>query len=132
MRYSEHFTYDELACKCGCDTPSWIEENLRFLAHNLEILREVYGSPITVTSGYRCPDHNERQGGVQSSMHLHGKAADIKVTINGMTVPGERLRGVADCLIGSGELHNGGLGTYKDRPNILHYDVRSTAARWGP
>ena len=33
---------------------------------------------MVVTSGYRCPMHNESIGGVENSAHMKGLAADIK------------------------------------------------------
>lgn len=43
----------------------------------LDPLREWYGKPITVNSGYRCKALNEAVGGVPSSFHTKGMAADI-------------------------------------------------------
>ena len=43
----------------------------------LDPLREWYGKPIPVTSGYRCPELNKAVGGVANSYHLKGMAADI-------------------------------------------------------
>ena len=43
----------------------------------LDPLREHWGSPIYVTSGYRCPLLNKKVGGVATSYHLRGMAADI-------------------------------------------------------
>ena len=43
----------------------------------LDPLREAYGKPICVTSGYRCAALNKRVGGVTGSQHVKGEAADI-------------------------------------------------------
>ena len=43
----------------------------------LDPIREAWGAPIMVTSGYRCPRLNELVGGVTHSHHLLGCAADI-------------------------------------------------------
>lgn len=43
----------------------------------LEPLRVAYGKPITITSGYRCEKLNKAVGGVSTSAHLRGYAADI-------------------------------------------------------
>ena len=40
-------------------------------------IREHWGLPIRVTSGYRCPELNEEVGGVEESYHMDGCAADI-------------------------------------------------------
>ena len=43
----------------------------------LDPLREWYGQPIYVNSGYRCKELNKAVGGVDNSYHLTGCAADI-------------------------------------------------------
>ncbi len=44
----------------------------------LDPLREAYGRPIIVTSGYRCEKLNKAVGGAASSQHVKGQAADIR------------------------------------------------------
>ena len=44
----------------------------------LDPLREAYGQPIVVTSGYRSPRLNKAVGGATSSQHCLGQAADIR------------------------------------------------------
>ena len=52
--------------------------NLTALVNNvLDPLREAYGKPITVNSGFRSPELNKKIGGVSTSDHLKGMAADI-------------------------------------------------------
>lgn len=43
----------------------------------LDPLREAFGRPIIVTSGYRCPELNKAVGGSPTSAHLQGYAADL-------------------------------------------------------
>ncbi len=45
----------------------------------LDPLREAWGGPIRVNSGYRCPELNEAVGGTPTSQHQRGEAADITV-----------------------------------------------------
>ena len=53
-------------------------KNLEQLVCNvLDPLRERWGVPIYVNSGYRCPLLNKKVGGVATSYHLRGMAADI-------------------------------------------------------
>lgn len=55
-----------------------VENNLNMLINNvLQPLRDIYGKPIHVNSGYRCPKLNKKVGGVSTSHHLRGFAADI-------------------------------------------------------
>lgn len=60
-----------------------IETNLNQLVDNiLDPLREAYGEPIIVSSGYRCPELNKAVGGATSSQHTLGQAADIHTKSN--------------------------------------------------
>lgn len=43
----------------------------------LQPLRDVWGEPLHVNSGYRCKELNELVGGVPTSQHVKGEAADI-------------------------------------------------------
>ena len=45
--------------------------------NRLEAARVIAGTAFKITSGYRCPINNRRVGGVSTSAHLVGKAADI-------------------------------------------------------
>lgn len=72
----KHFKQSEFACKCGCGFNS-INLNLVKI---LDEIREFYGQPLTVTSGCRCRNHNNKvSGSVSNSRHISGKASDIKV-----------------------------------------------------
>jgi len=89
MKLSEHFTLEELiksatAKRLGIlnsPTPQVIE-NLKALCVNiLEPLREAWGAPIIVSSGYRSPKLNKAIGGAITSEHMAqgtGAAADIR------------------------------------------------------
>ncbi len=53
--------------------------NLVALVDNvLDPLREAWGAPIIVTSGYRCTKLNSALGGAPRSQHTKGQAADIR------------------------------------------------------
>ena len=55
-----------------------IEKNLEALVENvLDPLREAWGRPIHVNSGYRCAELNKAVGGSPTSHHVKGMAADI-------------------------------------------------------
>ena len=55
-------------------------ENLQRLAAFLQSVRNIYGNPIIVNSAFRSNAVNEKAGGVKSSYHLKGLAADIRGT----------------------------------------------------
>lgn len=87
----KHFSEKEFWCRCGqCQKGDaemgippggmigGVPENVKALVENvLDPLREKYGKPIRVNSGYRCPKHNLAVGGASRSQHLLGEAADI-------------------------------------------------------
>jgi hypothetical protein len=80
-----YFTINELvasdtAKKFGIDnTPSEeVKGHLKELIDKLlNPIRNAWGGPIIVNSGYRCPKLNEKVGGVKTSAHLSGYAADL-------------------------------------------------------
>ena len=75
------FKEKELCCKCCGQLPPFARENIEALVENvLDPLRERYGKPIVVNSGYRCAKHNKEVGGVANSQHVKGEAADIRPT----------------------------------------------------
>ena len=82
----KYFTLQELtnsatAKRKGIDnTPDEsVKKNLTLLVENiLDPLREAWGAPIIVTSGYRCGKLNRAVGGAVKSQHLYGQAADIR------------------------------------------------------
>ena len=43
----------------------------------LDPIRRMWGKPIIVNSGYRCPELNAAVGGSATSQHMKGEAADI-------------------------------------------------------
>lgn len=58
--------------------PDSLKNNVARLVDNvLDPLREAWGRPLTVSSGYRCPALNRAVGGSATSHHMKGMAADI-------------------------------------------------------
>lgn len=61
------------------NTPSAeVEQNIEELLGVLDGLREFYGKPIRITSGYRCAELNRLVRGVPTSAHIIGYAADLR------------------------------------------------------
>ena len=76
----KELTHSDTAVSLGIDnTPSPLREAhlILLVKHVLDPLREAWGLPIRVTSGYRSPELNEEVGGVEDSYHMGGCAADI-------------------------------------------------------
>ena len=104
----KYFTEKEMRCKCGCGGLPKPE-----LMEKLDRLREMYGRPIRVTSGFRCKSYNTKIGGAPTSRHTTGEAVDISANS-------------ADkySLIQLGYLLGfGGIGVDKV---FLHLDIRPT------
>lgn len=79
----EEFTRSETAYIQGIDNTPETEQiiNLCALVHHvLQPLRDHYGQPVKISSGYRCPALNKAVGGVTRSQHMRGQAADIKIS----------------------------------------------------
>jgi zinc D-Ala-D-Ala carboxypeptidase len=92
MNLTDHFTLEEMvrsetAPRLGIDNIPTAEiiDRLRVTAQLLERIRAFArahynpNSIVVVTSGYRCPDLNKAIGGVPTSAHCFGCAADIHV-----------------------------------------------------
>ena len=76
-----------------------VRANLTALVSNiLDPLREMWGAPIIVTSGYRCGALNRAVGGASKSQHVTGCAADIR-TVSDTLTDNKKL---FDTLIKSG------------------------------
>lgn len=84
MNISEYFTLEELtysstAKSKGIDnTPKGQDlENLKYTASQMEVVRDVLNSPISISSGFRCDALNKAVGGSSTSAHQKGLAVDF-------------------------------------------------------
>ena len=91
------FKVREFRCRDGSDI-IMIDEGLVVL---LQCIREHFGKPITITSGYRTAAHNTAVGGAKSSQHLLGRAA-LAATRSRQTAPR------AGCMWTPARTKNGG------------------------
>ena len=115
LQLSPHFRLSEFASKDGSDKVL-VDDALVEL---LEQIREAAGGAVTINSGYRSPAHNAAVGGVSSSQHLYGRAADVVV------------EGASPLLVGQiAEYYldrRGGIGVYQ---TFTHVDTRAIRSRW--
>ena len=122
---SPAFRVREFRCRDGTDT-ILIDEGLVVL---LQCIREHFGKPVHITSGYRTAEHNAAVGGSKSSQHLLGRAADLYVE----GVPVAAVAAYAETLLPS----RGGIGRYpkdaahpKRSTGWVHIDTRAGKSRW--
>ncbi|WP_444900493.1 D-Ala-D-Ala carboxypeptidase family metallohydrolase [Microbulbifer sp. VAAC004] len=74
MFQNDHFKESELACRC-CGKNHFKDETLKRLIR----VRERFGKPMVINSGYRCPAHNKRLNATMT--HATGQAVDISVAV---------------------------------------------------
>lgn len=71
-----HFNLAEFECKCGCGHNQISHE----LVDLLDAGREELGFPFVISSGYRCPDHNQRVSSTGlDGPHTTGKSSDVLI-----------------------------------------------------
>lgn len=122
---SANFKVREFYCRDGSD-PIFVDSEL---VQCLQKIRNHFGKPVHITSGYRTAEHNAAVGGSKSSQHLLGRAADFYV--EGVDVA--TVAAYAETLLPS----RGGIGRYpKDakhptrKTGWVHIDTRANKSRW--
>ena len=111
MQLTPHFTLAELtasstAQRLGIDnTPApELVPRLVLTAEMLERIRSTLGVPVTVTSGYRNRHVNAAVGGVTSSDHTQGHAADIVAPSYGTPTQIARCLAPLVSVLGIGQI----------------------------
>lgn len=117
---SPNFRVSEFACRGqGCCDTVLIDDAL---VQHLQAIRDHFGKPVMLNSGYRCPSHNRAVGGVTGSRHLKGQAADISV------------QGIAPAEVAKYAEQIGilGIGLYETDADgyFVHIDTRPRQSFW--
>lgn len=111
---SKNFKLSEFACHDGSDTV-YVDQQLIYYC---QMIREHFGKPVTINSGYRTPEYNSTlKGAVPDSYHTKGMAADIAVS------------GISPSVVANYASAIGvkGIGRYS---TFTHIDTRTTNATW--
>lgn len=83
---SKDFSYREFEASptaerkgiCNVITSFEVRDSIRALVDTvLQPLRDKWNAPLHINSGYRCQELNREVGGVPTSQHVKGEAADI-------------------------------------------------------
>lgn len=120
VKLSTHFTSNEFDCHgAGCCNQTRINSKL---VEYVQKIRDHFNKPITITSGYRCPNHNAAVGGATGSRHSVGDAADIVV------------QGIAPATVAAYAESIGikGIGLYETSKDghFIHIDTRDYKSFW--
>lgn len=116
--------YSATAARKGIDNtiPVHLRSNMEKLCKEvLQPIRDAFGQPIVVGSGYRCPKLNKLVGGVTTSQHMSASAADIK-TVKDTFAENKKLWDLIVKLIKSGKI--------KARQIIWEYGKKNVGPDW--
>lgn len=119
-KLSANFNSSEFDCHgSGCCSSTLVDDKL---VTYLQQIREHFGKPVNISSGYRCATHNKNIGGATKSRHSKGQAADIYIS------------GVAPAEIAKYAESIGilGIGLYETNSDgfFVHVDTRETKSFW--
>lgn len=119
-KLSTNFKSTEFDCHGSkCCSSTLIDEKL---VEYLQKIRDHFGKPVNISSGYRCATHNKSVGGVTGSRHMKGQAADIYID------------GVAPAEIAKYSESIGvlGIGLYETNADghFVHIDTRTYKSFW--
>ena len=119
-KLTNNFQVKEFACHGkGCCSTVMIDTALADILQNI---RDHFGKPVNVNSGYRCPIHNKNVGGATGSYHAKGKAADISVVD---VAPAEVAKYAESIGVK-------GIGLYETAADgfFVHVDTRTRKSFW--
>jgi zinc D-Ala-D-Ala carboxypeptidase len=78
----KEFTRSQTASRLGIDNTPQGEhmENLKYVVEKIcQPVREAFGKPVRINSGYRSPALNKAVGGSKTSQHCNGQAVDMEI-----------------------------------------------------
>ena len=111
---TKNFNLREFQCPCCRKVPDVDDQEFVELYESLQSLRNNCKLPIYINSGFRCTIHNIEVGGVKTSQHLKGHAADIIAPPLTIPVLFEQVKTIQRFV-------DGGILVYE---TFIHVDVR--------
>ena len=130
MQLSKNLSLKEVvksntASRLGIDnTPEdWEIENLKAVAENVfQPIRDHFGVPIAVSSGYRGKQLNKAIGGSRYSQHMVGEALDLDADVYGRITNADIFNFVKDNLVWDQMIWEFGDD---EEPNWVHIPYKS-------
>lgn len=122
---AKYFKPEEFACKCGCGfdkmKPGFVDK--------LDYARQRAQVPFILNSAARCPQHNEDEGGKETSEHLanqdgYAEGVDVSTTnssVRWKVVTAAIAAGIRRIGIGDNFVHLGDGLSHKPHPVIWVY-----------
>ena len=89
------------------------------ILHKIQKIREHFGKPVIITSGYRTVRYNKKVRGAANSYHLKGMAIDWYIK----GIPIGELAKVAE------QYRFTGIGQYRVK-HFIHTDIREKKTKW--
>jgi len=121
---ADYILQKEFRCRCCGRLPPdfYVDLSLGEIAlpylvlfKNFKDVREEWNKPTPIRSGYRCEEHNLREGGERVSVHMFGLALDLDTDSIGET---QRLAALIQRL--HPEMR---MGVYTGKGTFIHIDV---------
>ena len=104
----------------------WEINNLRAIAENIfQPVRDHFGVPIGISSGYRCKELNKAIGGSKYSQHMIGEALDIDADIYGKVTNAEIFNYIKNNLEWDQMIWEFGDD---DEPNWVHVSYKESGS----
>lgn len=107
MLVSKYAALSEVACKCGCSMIPTKE-----MLDKFDEIREKFGKPIHISSGFRCEKQNKKIGGSAKSNHCSGLAIDVV-----------RTDSLEDFIVKNLETLNIYIEDLKSTPTWIHIQI---------